>query len=161
MGIFEGDPCILLHQQNRRPLLIDLLQDAEELIHQKRSKSHGGLVQEHHSSTGHHGTGHGEHLLLPATQGIRALMAALLQPREETEDPPRFPLNLLMIFVGIGCNLQILPDRQISEDPSPLRDQGDPEAAHDVVRGKPREISALQKSSFLSDRPEPQEEGGA
>ena len=71
-------------------------------------------------------------------------MTALLQPWKEVKNPPGLLLNLLMILMGIRCNLQVFPDRQISKDPSPFRYQRDSQATHDVMGRKLCQISSLK-----------------
>ncbi len=73
---------VLFHQEDGGAILVKLLNDIKDLVHQDGSQTHGGFVQHHELRMAHQCPGHGQHLLLAAGQGAGYLLAALLQPGE-------------------------------------------------------------------------------
>src|SRR6266550_3414061 len=73
---------VLLDQQDRGALRVDLADDGEDRLDEDRRESEGGLVEQHDFGLGHERTAHREHLLLAAGKGARDLRAALLEPRK-------------------------------------------------------------------------------
>ena len=69
MGDAQSRTGVLLHEENRRPLLgVDPLDDAIDILHQEGRKTEGRLVEEHEPGPGHECTPYDEHLLFPARQ---------------------------------------------------------------------------------------------
>ena len=76
---------VLFDEQHRGPLLVDLGDDLEDLLHDHRREAHRRLVEQEHAWSSHQRTGDREHLLLAAGHGPARLGAPLAQPREQVE----------------------------------------------------------------------------
>src|SRR5881628_795791 len=81
----EGHVGVLLDEQDRGALLVDLPDRAKDRGHELRREAEGRLVQQKDRRTGHERAADGEHLQLAAGQGPGLLAGALLQDREESE----------------------------------------------------------------------------
>src|SRR5207302_2685854 len=78
----------LFHDDEGDALLRKLPQIPEDLLHQIRCEAHRHLVEQDHPGRLNIGTGHRQHLLLPAAQRAGSLSQALLQARERIERQP-------------------------------------------------------------------------
>src|SRR5713226_1098848 len=74
---------ILLDQENRYSLAIDLRDDLEDVFHQKRGEAQGRLVEQQKAWIGHQPTSDREHLLLAAGECATELFFPLFQPGEK------------------------------------------------------------------------------
>ena len=72
----------------------------------------------------------GQHLLLAARQGAAQLLLALLQAREEGEDPLDVPLPVRAGALDEGAHPEVLEDGHLREDLAPLRDLDDAQLDH-------------------------------
>ena len=87
VGDAEGHGRVLLHQQHRRALPVDLGDDLADLADDARREAERRLVEQQQLRAGHQRPADGQHLLLAAGQQAAALGAALLEDREQLEDP--------------------------------------------------------------------------
>ena len=53
IGHAQGEICHLLHQQDRPPHLAEVLDDIEDLPHQKRREAQRRLIEQHDARGGH------------------------------------------------------------------------------------------------------------
>ena len=65
MGDGERDGGVLLHQQDGRPLPVDLGDGFEDLLDQEGCKPHRGFVQQEDTRSRHERATDRQHLLLP------------------------------------------------------------------------------------------------
>ena len=74
---------VLLHQQDRGALAVDLGDRLVDPLDEDRRDSHRGLVEQQQLRVGHQGAADREHLLLAAGHRSALLALALLQAREQ------------------------------------------------------------------------------
>ncbi len=89
-----------------------------ELAHDEWGQPHGQLVEQQHGGIGDQGPGDGQHLLLPSGEGPGHLLPPFLQPGKGGK-------GLLLDITGdqataVGPDAEVLPYRQIGEDPTAL-----------------------------------------
>ena len=136
----EGEREILLDEQDREPLALEILDDPADLADQEWRQALGGLVHQQELRVGHQRAGDGQHLLLATRQLARAVGAALAQARKEIQHA----LDRPGPTVALDGHHQILHDRQRREDPAPLRHQTEPER-HGPVRGPGGDVPVLEE----------------
>ena len=68
MRALQGLGGVLLDEQDRRALLVDLGDDREDLGDEHRREPHRRLVEQQHPRLGHQGAPDRQHLLLAAGQ---------------------------------------------------------------------------------------------
>src|SRR5918995_2224709 len=133
-GDLERHVRVLLDEQERGALLVDLADDLEDPLYEQGRETHRGLVEEQEFGAAHEGAADGEHLLLAAAHGASLLLRALFEAREELEDAIHvLPYPGAVVSV-VRAHLQVLEDGHAEEDLAPLRALGDALADH-VVRG--------------------------
>src|SRR6266446_2403798 len=76
---------VLLDQQDRGALVVDLADDPEDLLHDPRGQLERGLVQYQQARARHERAADGQYLLLVARYGAGGLAALLSQDGEEPE----------------------------------------------------------------------------
>src|SRR3990170_4320945 len=151
---FERLLGVLLHEQHRRPLGVDLANDAEDLLDEDRGETQRGLVEEENLRPGHQRPTDCQHLLLAAGQRPALLTRPLGEAREEAEDV----LDILVDLAArtrVGAHLEVFHDRQPREDPAALGRVADP-VAHQLVGGGMRDVAPTKV-----DRPRPRVEQAA
>src|SRR5919202_3508863 len=118
----ERKERVLLHEQDRGPLLVDALDDAEDLIDQDRRKAHARLVQEQHAWLPHQRTADRQHLLLTSGERPAFLPSPFLETREEIEDTLEIALEVpISLGARIGAHFEIFENRQARKDAPPFR----------------------------------------
>src|ERR1035437_2415225 len=123
----ERQGGVLLHEENRGLLLlVDLLDDPEDLLHEHRSEAEARLVEEEQIRSRHQRPTDGEHLLLAAREIPRELVPAVLEPGEVVEHEVHVPLDARPIAPGVGAATEVLDDVEVLEDPTALHDLEDP-----------------------------------
>ena len=84
---FQSRQGVLFHQQDGQALiLIDLLQDAEDLLDQERSKPETWFIKHQQLRLGHEGPPNGKHLLLTTRQIACLRTFAFGKPRKISVD---------------------------------------------------------------------------
>ena len=110
---------VLFDEEDRRPLGVDLADDAEDRLHHLRRQAERRLVEEQHLRLRHQRARDGQHLLLAAGERSGVLLDALLQHREEREDP--LVLRLLdLVLAQVGAELEVVAHGEVREDAAPL-----------------------------------------
>ncbi len=132
--MFQGRHRVLCDQQDRRPLLVDLLDRLEYGVDQNRSQTQGGLIQEEHARSRHQGPADREHLLLASRERASRLFLPLFQPREDLKDLLEIRRESIFVAPGVGSHLQVLADREVREDRPALRHQNQA-SAHESEGG--------------------------
>src|SRR5688572_18035022 len=77
---------VLLHEEDRGAVAVQLGDGAEDLLHHERREPERGFVHEEQARARHERAPHREHLLLAAGERARLLRGALLQSREPLEN---------------------------------------------------------------------------
>ena len=114
---------VLLHQQHGQPAGQDLRQHAVDPLHDHRRQAQGQLVEQQHPRVGHQRPADGHRLLLTAGKLLGALGPPVLHPGEQLVDPLDRPRSRSRVG---GADLQVLLDRERSEQPPALRHHDDP-----------------------------------
>src|SRR4030067_614457 len=138
IGHLEGLPHALLHQQDGRPLPVDLPDDPEDAGDDERRQPEGRFVEKQKFRPRQKRPGGGEHLLLSAGAGAPRQVPPLLEDRE----PLHRRLDLLpdaAVPSLVGPHLQVLEHGHPGEDRPPLPD-GDHPASHDLRGGPGRDL---------------------
>src|SRR2546425_12732314 len=117
----ERHPRVLLDEQDRRPLPVDVLHDPEDRVDEDGREPHGRLVEQEQRRSGHEGAADGQHLLLAARERAALLRRTLAQTREEREQALEARRHPLTIRSYEGPELQVLEHGHPREDPPALR----------------------------------------
>src|SRR3954453_1103842 len=143
VGDLERRAGVLLHQQDRRPVLVDLLDDLEDLVDQDRREAHRRLVEQEQPGARHQRTADRTHLLLSARQRPRLLRSALLQPWEERVDVLDVILDRRAVVALERPHLQVLAHGHSREQAAALGRLRD---AHldDLVRSGVTQIAPVE-----------------
>src|SRR4051812_47099755 len=128
----EGEPRVLLDQQDAHPLLlVDDPQDAEDLLDQDRREPERRLVEQQQPGPRHQRARDREHLLLAAAQRPGLLIHPGAQHREVVAHPGDVPGDP-GVAPAQRAEPQVLVDGQAHERAAALGDVADPEP-HDVL----------------------------
>ncbi len=111
---------VLLDQQHRHALGVDVAHDLEDLVHHDGREAHGGLVEQQQLGLAHERARHGEHLLLAAGHGAGELVAAFLQAREQHEHALDVGGDAGLVLAHERAHLQVLGDGHAREHAAPL-----------------------------------------
>src|SRR5262245_1495464 len=154
----ERHGCVLLDQQDRRSLVVDVDNGREDLLDEHGGQAHAGLVKEEKARIGHESSADGEHLLLAAGQRSRHLNQSFLEAREEPKDPLEVVTHF-RVPPEEGAHHEVLAHRESVEDAAALGYVGDtPE--DDVVWGHSDQRLVLERDRAAAgteqarDRPE-------
>ncbi len=116
VGDGEGHGGVLLHQQHRGALPVDLGDDLADLPDDPRRQTEGRLVEQQQLRAGHQRPADGQHLLLAAGQQDAALGVPLGEHREHLVHPGlRLGLGL-PVPAAHATGPQVLLHRQPAED---------------------------------------------
>ena len=122
MGNVQGGAGVLLHQQDGGAVLVQLLDDIKNLLHQDGRQAHGRLVQHQQLGVAHQGAAHGQHLLFSAGQRSGDLLAALFQPGKPLEHVVQVICTGLTI--DISTHFKVFLHGHLEEDSAPFGNQG-------------------------------------
>ena len=132
-GDVERHQGVLLDEQDRGALLVDLDDDLEDPLDEDRREAHRRLVEEQERRVGHQGPADRAHLLLAAGHRPRLLRLALGQAGEEREHAVEVLLQAGLGLALEGAHLEVLEHRHPREELAALRGLRDA-AGDDVVR---------------------------
>ena len=116
----ERQRGVLLDQQDRQALLLELADRLPHALDDDRGEAFGRLVHDQAVRVGHKAAADREHLLLAAREGARALIAPLAQTREQGVDPLQIPAVALD---PARRHQQVFLDAERGEDAPALRHQ--------------------------------------
>ena len=114
-------PRVLLDEQDRRPLAVDVLDDAEDRLDEDRRQAHRGLVEQEQLRSRHQRATDCEHLLLAARKRATFLGETLAQPREQREDALEIGRDPVAVATREGAELEVLEHAHAGEDVTALR----------------------------------------
>src|ERR1035437_2267475 len=115
-GHLESHLSVLLDQQDRGSLGVDVLDDGEDLLDQDRREAHRRLVEQQQLWPSHERPTDCEHLLLATGERAGRLTAAFLETREEAEDAVVVGRYLGLVVARVGPHLEVLENAQAIED---------------------------------------------
>src|ERR1035437_5842945 len=109
----ERQGGVLLHEENRGLLLlVDLLDDSEDLLHEHRSEAEARFVEEEQLRPRHQRPTDGEHLLLAAREIPRELVPAVFEAGKVVEHEVHVALYARPIAPGVGAAAEALKHAQ-------------------------------------------------
>ena len=111
----------------------------------ERGQAQRRFIQQQQTGLAHQRTANGQHLLLAAGHGARALRRTFLQTRKELEHMLNAIGNLVLVQKETA-HLQVFRHRQVLEDAAAFRRDGNA-AAHDVVGGHLGDVLALEHNA--------------
>src|SRR3989441_12415511 len=156
-GDGKGLDDVLLDEQHRHAFGVDTRDHLEHLIDDLWREAERRLVEEEEPRTGHEGPPDRHHLLLPAGEGAGELSPALVQDRKGRVHALEALAAQPARRRGVAADLEVLLHGHGREEPAPLGDERDAEAAERVGRNR-REIAPVESNGSGPDR---QETGGA
>ena len=143
VGDVEGHQRVLLDEQDRRALLVDLDDDLEDLLDEDRGQPHRRLVEQQERRMRHQRTADRAHLLLAARHRPGLLRLPLGQAREQMEDALEILLQPALVLALERAHLEVLEHGHPREQLPPLGRLGDA-AGDDVVRGVVGDVLAAE-----------------
>src|SRR3954447_5190256 len=149
----EREVRVLLDEQDRRALLVDLGDRLVDPLHQDRRDAHRRLVEEQQLGVGHQRAPDGEHLLLAARHRARLLLLALLETREQLEDTVHVVVHA-RVAAQVGAEVEVLAHGHALEAVPSLRRLRDPEP-DDVLRSRLGDLLAVEADRALARRRQP------
>src|SRR5436190_2515561 len=143
---------VLLDQEDRRALVVDLLDGLVDPLDEDRREPHPGLVEEQQPRLRHQRAPDSEHLLLAARHRARLLLLALLQPREQVVDAVQIRIDV--VVAQIRPELEVLAHGHAREAAPALRPLRDAEP-DDLLRSRLPQLASLEFDRPLARRREP------
>ena len=116
IGDAEGPQCVLLDQQDRGPVAMDLRDGRENLVHHLRRKPERRLIEQQQLRPGQEAACDRQQLALAAGQRARPQGAALAQDRKATHDRLDLPTRGHPVGPRPGRELEVLEHRLPAED---------------------------------------------
>jgi hypothetical protein len=145
----QAGPGVLLHEQDRGAVGVDLPDRVEHGPQHLRREPHRRLVEQQQPGLEHQRAGELDQPLLAARQAARLLPRPAGDLREQVEDRRDPPRRQRPVGQDVAAELDVLPDRHVAEQAVVLRHLDDPEAQH-LARRLADEVLPVQ-----GDRPEP------
>ena len=121
---------VLLDHQHRRALAPDVGDDRERLLDERGRETQRRLVEENESRAGHERAADREHLLLAAREGARGLTPPLGEDRKVGAHALEVTHDLRAVSSHVRPHREVLFDREVRKDASPLRTVGDAGLEH-------------------------------
>ena len=154
MRDLEGGQRVLLHQQHRGTLVVDLEDGGEDAFQQDGGKPHGGFVEQEQARQGHQRPGNGQHLLLATRQGAGSLPAAFLEAREQHEHALDIRLDGRPSLADEGAHCQVLFHTHFCKYLTAFGHQGNA-APHDLMGRQTGQFFAIKKDAALGRLEQP------
>jgi hypothetical protein len=121
----EGHLGILLDEQYRGPLLVDLDDHVADLLDEERGQPEGRLVEDEELGVLHEGPPNRQHLLLATGQVAGGGGLPLLEPREHGHHPVVGFVDFATVAVDVSPGAQVVLDGHLGEDTAPLHHLAD------------------------------------
>ena len=102
MGDAKRHVGVLLHQQHRGSLRVDVPDNSKDVADQKWGQAQRRLIEKQQLRAGHQSTAHCQHLLLAARQRPRILADALLKARKQRQGP----VKILFDAAAVGARVR-------------------------------------------------------
>ena len=112
--------------------MIDLLDNAENLLDDDRREPERWLIQQEQPGPPHNRAGNGQHLLFPAGKRAAGLAAALGEDGKERENIVHVPPDIFLVAAQKRSKIQIFLHGQFRKDQPPLRHLADAQA-HNLI----------------------------
>ena len=122
---------VLLDEDDRGPLTVDLADDLGDPRHDLRRQAERRLVEQQQLGLAHQRPADRQHLLLAAGQQDGALTPALVEAREQVDDALVGSPAGGAVTNADRAGAEVLLDGQLAEDAAPLGNLHDP-CAHDL-----------------------------
>ena len=116
---------VLLDQEDRRALAVELGHDVENLAHHERSETERRLVHQQEARPRHERPRHRQHLLLAARERAGQLLAPPAQRREALIHALDVGQHVGLVAALIGARREVLPDAHLREHQPVLGHQRD------------------------------------
>src|SRR3989442_8821200 len=134
---------VLLDEQDRHALSVDLGAYAEDGLHEDRGESERRLVEHEKLRMGHEGSTDREHLLLAAGERARELLRALLETGEEVVDPSDVVLDAGAALARISPHHQVVVHDHSRKEPPALWRLADARTDH-FMRLRLGQVAAVE-----------------
>ena len=153
---------VLLDQEDRRSLRVDLRQNPKDRFAEDRRESERRLVEHEELRACHQRATDRQHLLLAAGERPGELFRTLFQTRKELIDARDVRWNTGAILPCVGPHHQIVEDDHSRKEASALRGVADPDA-HDIVRRHRGDVLSIEDDAsgrgVVETRDRPQRRG--
>src|SRR5581483_10105468 len=129
VGQTEREVEILLDQEDRKSLTLQITQCRDDLLDDHRRQSFRRLIQQEYRWTRHQGSRDSQHLLLATGQLVAEILLPLFKPRKQ-------PIRVAQAPTSAAARLgdgQIFPHGQAGEDLPLLRNEAKPHS-HNPIR---------------------------
>ena len=146
----------LFHQQDSDTIIPQGGKGFPDPGNHRGLKPLGRLIKQQHLGADGQRPRHGQHLLLPAGEGIGTLFHSFFKPGEHRQQfgPPRAGIALA---VRHQSDFDIFSHRQLTKQPPALRNIADPAERH-LMRGPVRYHSAINPN-VTAERPDQAHDG--
>ena len=141
---------VLLDEQDRDALAVDLTDDLKDPAHDDRRKAERRFVHHDELRLGHQRPADGQHLLLAARERPGLLPFALLEAREQIVHAGKIVRE--RVLAQVCADAQILRHGQVRKDPAALRHERD--AARDDLVGRFSDQIRTVQQNFAGLRPD-------
>src|SRR5919106_2423592 len=129
IGQSERELDVLLGEQDRQPLALETRDLFLEVVDNERGQALGGLVEQEQLGVAHQGAGDRQHLLFPTGEKAAPARRDPAQRGEEIEDALDRPWA-----ARLARDVEVLPHRQVGEDPAVFGHEADAGPRHPVWR---------------------------
>ncbi len=125
---------VLLHEQDRRALPVDVAHGVEDLLDEHGRQPHARLVEQEQARARHERAADRQHLLLAARERAGDLGDALVEPGEQREDALEIARDHRRVAARVGAHHEVLAHAQAIEDAAALGHVCDAALDHHVRR---------------------------
>src|ERR1700682_97767 len=147
---------VLLDEQHRHSLSVDLPDGDENGLHQERRQSQRRLVEKEQARVGHQPARDGQHLLLAARERPGQLPDALAQAGKEREPPLEVLLAVRARAARVSAHAQVLQHGHLGKDAAAFGHVDDAQLDH-LVRRELRQIAPVEEQPTRQRAQEPRD----
>ena len=134
---------VLLDQEDRHALGVDVDAHAEDRLDEDRREAERWLIEHQEPRVRHERASDREHLLLSTGERPRELLGALLEAGEEVVDVRDVVLEPAQLFSCVRSHHEVVEDRHAREESPALRGLADP-CLDDFVRLRLLELTPVE-----------------
>jgi hypothetical protein len=132
----QGLPRILLDEEQRQPAAVQLAEQTEQVLHQKRAQTERGLIEQHQPGAREHASRDGEHLLLAAGEHRGREIAACGEVGKALVEARDLGTHGRRVATVVRPHEEVLIDRKRHQDAPSFRHQG--QARGNAIARRPR-----------------------